>query len=102
MKKLNDDDLQRIKAYSPNLFKTEKKKPMKQADASELFKSEFNYPKSKFEQLADQWMFDEPSIKKRQEQMMLQEHLQSLKSKALKQQAVLFAVASKQGVRVPQ
>jgi hypothetical protein len=34
--------------------------------------------------------------------MMLQEHLQSLKSKALKQQAVLFAVASKQGVRVPQ
>lgn len=102
MKKLNDDDLQRIKAYSPNLFKSDKKKPTKETDASEQFKSEFNYPKSKFEQLADQWMFDEPSIKKRQEQIMLQEHLQSLKNKAMKQQAVLFAVASKQGVRVPQ
>jgi hypothetical protein len=102
MKKLNGDDLQRIKAYSPNLFKSEKKKPIKQIDASEQFKSEFNYPKSKFEMLADQWMFDEPSIKKRQEQIMLQEHLQSLKNKAMKQQAVLFAVASKQGVKVPQ
>jgi hypothetical protein len=102
MKKLNSDDLQRIKAYSPNLFKSDKKKPIKQSDASEQFKSEFNYPKSKFEQLADQWMFDEPSIKKRQEQIMLQEHLQSLKNKAMKQQAVLFAVASKQGVKVPQ
>jgi hypothetical protein len=102
MKKLSDDDLQRIKAYSPNLFKTEKKKPLKQVDSSEEFKSEFNHPKSKFEQLADQWMFDEPSIKKRQEQMLLQEHLQSLKNKAMKQQAILFAVASKQGVKVPQ
>jgi hypothetical protein len=102
MKKLSDDDLQRIKAYSPNLFKSDKKKPLKQVDASEEFKSEFNFPKSKFEQLADQWMFDEPSIKKRQEQMALQEHLQSLKNKAMKQQAILFAVASKQGVKVPQ
>jgi hypothetical protein len=102
MKKLSDDDLQRIKAYSPNLFKSDKKKPLKQMDASEEFKSEFNFPKSKFEQLADQWMFDEPSIKKRQEQIMLQEHLQSLKNKAMKQQAILFAVASKQGVKVPQ
>ena len=101
MKKLNSDDLQRIKAYSPNLFKSDKKKPSKPADASEDFKSEFNYPKSRFEQLADEWMFDEPSIKKRQEKMMLQEHLQSLKNKAMKQQAILFAVASKQGVKVP-
>ncbi len=101
MKKLNDDDLQRIKAYSPNLFKSDKKKPSKQADASETFTSEFNHPKSRFEQLADEWMFDEPSIKKRQEKMLLQEHLQSLKNKAMKQQAVLFAVASKQGVTVP-